>query len=251
MKNKILEIARRDKVIRILDLSKTLKVSRETIRRYICELEKEGLLKKTYGGGVLDEANVESPYEKRRMQSEEAKSCMAKQALSLIEPGDSIYLDFGTSTYALAQELLTFKNLTVVSNSLPIINLLSRSPDIDLIVLGGQLRRNENSLCGHLANCNAQEIFIDLGFFSCAGLDAQTGLSNYYAEEIELSKLMMKRAKSVILLADSSKFGKSALYKSAKLDDIDILICDKMDDAALADRLSELSIQVMTQVMAK
>ncbi|WP_245249321.1 DeoR/GlpR family DNA-binding transcription regulator [Vagococcus allomyrinae] len=220
----ILTILKEKKSVRILDLSKQLRVSRETVRKDIVEMEEQGLLKKTYGGAVLDEANIETDYERRRAENEREKSKIAERAYQFIEPGDTIYLDYGTSSYALAKKLKNFENLTVVTNSIPIVNVLIHSSGINLIILGGNVRKNEDSLFGTFGLTNAKEIFVDLGFFGCAGVDVNSGVTNYHMGEIEISKVMLHHSKTVILLADETKLGKSALYKTSNLDDLDIII---------------------------
>jgi len=229
-KDEILNILREKKSVRILDLSKQLKVSRETVRKDINEMEHEGLLKKTYGGAVFDEANVETDYERRKSENQEEKELIAERAFQFIEPGDTIYLDYGTSTYALAQKLVDFENLTVVTNSIPIVDLLIRSSGIQLIILGGNVRKNEDSLFGTFGLNNANEIFVDIGFFGCAGISPNAGLTNYHMGEIEISKRMIHHSSTVILLADETKFGKSALYKTVELEDLDIIITTELKD---------------------
>lgn len=244
-KQKILDLLREKKSIRILDVSKQLKVSRETIRKDMTELEEEGLLKKTYGGAILDEANIETDYDRRRSENEEEKEIIAQRALKYIEPGDTIFLDYGTSTYSLAEKLVNFKNLTVVTNSIPIVNLLIHSPEIDLIILGGNVRKNEDSLFGSFGLNNAKEIFVDIGFFGCAGIDLKSGVTNYHMGEIEISKMMVAHSRSVILLADATKFGKSALYKTAELADLDIVITTKFKDKKVEQDFKKEDLEIV------
>lgn len=244
-KELILDILKEKKSVRILDLSKLLRVSRETIRKDIMEMEEEGLLKKTYGGAVLDEANTETDYERRRAENEENKEKIAERAYQFIESGDTIYLDYGTSTYALAKKLVDFDDLTVVTNSIPIVNLLIHSPGIQLIILGGNVRKNEDSLFGTFGLNNAKEIFVDLGFFGCAGIDIKSGITNYHMGEIEISKVMVANSKTVTLLADETKIGKSALYKTSNLEDVDILITTDIKDFELEDEFLKYNIEII------
>lgn len=244
-KDEILEILRKKKSVRILDLSKELRVSRETVRKDILEMEEEGLLKKTYGGAVLDEVNAETDYERRRFENEQEKRKIAERAFCFIESGDTIYLDYGTSTYALAEKLIDFDDLTVVTNSIPIVNLLIHSPGINLIILGGNVRKNEDSLFGTFGLNNAKEIFVDLGFFGCAGIDLKSGVTNYHMGEIEISKLMVDHSRSVILLADATKFGKSALYKTSDLFDLDIIITTDLKDSELEQEFVKRDIEII------
>lgn len=250
-KDKILEILREKKSVRILDLSKQLRVSRETVRKDIVEMEEEGLLKKTYGGAVLDEANTETDYERRRSENEEDKLVIGERAYQFIEPGDTIYLDYGTSSYSLAKKLVGFDGLTVVTNSIPIVNLLIHSPGIELIILGGHVRKNEDSLFGSFGLNNANEIFVDIGFFGCAGLDVHSGVTNYHMGEIEISKMMLNHSKTVILLADETKFGKSALYKTSNIEDIDIIITNDIADKDLEDEIKKYDLELIKAKVGK
>ena len=244
-KELILDILKEQKSVRILDLSKQLKVSRETVRKDIMEMEEEGLLKKTYGGAVLDEANTETDYERRRAENEEKKQSIADRAYQFIEPGDTIYLDYGTSTFSLAKKLVDFENLTIVTNSIPIVNLLIHSPGIQLIILGGNVRKNEDSLFGTFGLNNAKEIFVDLGFFGCAGIDIKSGVTNYHMGEIEISKTMVQHSKTAILLADDTKFGKSALYKTSNLEDLDIIITTDIKDFEVEEEFLKYDFEII------
>lgn len=245
-KTQIINVLKEKKSVRILDLSKQLKVSRETIRKDIVEMEAEGLLKKTYGGAVLDEANIETDYERRRLENKIKKESIAKRAYKFIESGDTIYLDYGTSTYALAKKLVNFEDLTIITNSIPIVNLLIHSPGIQLIILGGNVRKNEDSLFGTFGLNNAKEIFVDLGFFGCAGIDIKSGITNYHMGEIEISKTMLKQSKTAITLVDDTKFGKSALYKTASLEYLDIVITTYIDDAELEEAFSKYNLEIIS-----
>ncbi|AEB06531.1 transcriptional regulator, DeoR family [Coriobacterium glomerans PW2] len=244
-KSKILETLRAKRSVRIMDLSKQLRVSRETIRKDLAEMEQEGLLRKTYGGAVLDEANVETDYDRRRGESDAAKKAIAQRAVKFIEPGDTIYLDYGTTTYALAEQLANSTGLTVVTNTIPIVNRLIHSPGIELIILGGNVRKNEDSLFGSLGLNSASDIFVDIGFFGCAGITPQAGPTNYHMGEIEISKLMVAHSRTSILLADASKIGRSALYRTSEIADIDIFITDDIDDSAMETEFTEANVEVI------
>ncbi|MGX7173063.1 DeoR/GlpR family DNA-binding transcription regulator [Enterococcus ratti] len=244
-KELILTRLKEQKSVRILDLSKQLKVSRETIRKDLMEMEEEGLIKKTYGGAVLDEANTETDYERRRAENKTQKESIAARAYQFIEPGDTIYLDYGTSTFALAKKLVDFEELTVVTNSIPIVNLLIHSPKIQLIILGGNVRKNEDSLFGTFGLNNAKEIFVDLGFFGCAGIDVKSGVTNYHMGEIEISKVMIHHSKTAILLADNTKFGKSALYKTSSLEDLDIVITTDIKELEIEEEFSKYDFEIV------
>lgn len=214
--------------VRINELSKELKVTRETIRRDLYLLEGEGRIKKVHGGAILETPSGETDYEKRKIENWIGKERIAKTAVSYIEEGDSIYLDYGTTTLALAQELVHLKNITVVTNTIPIINTLIKNKSIDILILGGVLRNNESSLFGQFALNNICDIFITIGFFGCSGIDRQAAITSHHMGEVLISKQMIQQSQTAIVLADQSKFGNIAFNRTANFEDIDIVVTDQI-----------------------
>lgn len=224
--------AKENRSVRIQELSKLLKVTRETIRKDLYNLAEEGLIKKTHGGAILESKNSETEYEKRREEAEEAKRKIAKAAVSYIEEGDIIYLDYGTTVFELAEEIVNLKKITVVTNSLPIINRLLENSSIEIVVLGGQVRRNEASLYGNFAKQNIRNIYVNIGFFGCSGIDVRAQITNHHIDESVISREMIKRSQTSILLADQSKFGNISLNQIANFKDIDTIITENAGKVA-------------------
>jgi len=242
----ILDYLKKNKFVTILHLSKLLKVTRETIRKDIYEMQDEGLLKKTHGGAVLDASNQETDYEKRKSLHSSEKEKMAKEAVKHIEEGDTIYLDYGTSTYMLAKELNQFENITVITNTIPIINVLVRYAGINLIILGGNVRENEDSLYGSLAMNNLKELYVDIGFFGSGGVDPSAGITNHHMGETMISKEMLSHCKNKIFLADYSKFGVIALNKTTDFSDVDLLITDEEVDEDIRQSIQYYGVEITT-----
>lgn len=233
--------------VRINELSQYLKVTRETIRRDLKTLEKEGMIKKVHGGAVLDNPTSETDYEKRKIERWSAKEKIAQLAAAYIEEGDSIYLDFGTTTLALAKEICEMENITVVTNTIPIINILQKNDKIDLIIPGGLLRSNESSLFGQFALNNIGEIFVNIGFFGCSGIESNAGITSHHMGEVQVSKQMIQQSQSKIVLADQSKFGSIAFNRTASLEEIDIVITDSLgDNSKDYDALNEQGIELIS-----
>nr|WP_321292360.1 DeoR/GlpR family DNA-binding transcription regulator [uncultured Trichococcus sp.] len=212
--------------VKIQDLSRQLKVTRETIRKDLYLLEKEGIIKKIHGGAILEIPNQETDYEKRKSEFQDAKTAIAGRAASYIEEGDTVYLDYGTTTLALAREIVKMKNLTIVTNSLPIVNLLLSNETLELIIPGGTVRNNEASLYGPFATNNIKDIYVTLGFFGCSGIDTKAGITSHHMGENIVSKEMIDHSQTSIMLVDHSKFGNVAFNKTASFDEIDIIITD-------------------------
>lgn len=232
--------------VRINELSKELKVTRETIRRDLYTLEDEGRIKKVHGGAVLESPSGETDYEKRKIEKRLEKERIAKTAVSYIEEGDSIYLDYGTTTLALAQEIAKLKNITVVTNTIPIINTLIKNKAIDILIPGGVLRKNESSLFGQFALNNICDIFITIGFFGCSGIDNKAAITSHHMGEVMISKQMIQQSQTTILLADQSKFGNIAFNRTANFEDIDIVVIDQLpNDSYELDYLNEHGVELI------
>ena len=229
-------------------MSKILKVTRETIRKDIYELEDQGLLKKTHGGAVLDASIQETDYEKRKSLHFKEKERIAKEAAKHIEEGDTIFLDYGTTTYMLAKELGKFTDITVVTNTIPIINELINYEGINLIILGGNVRKNEDSLFGPLASNNIKELYVDIGFFGCGGVSPSAGITNHHMGETSISKEMLEHCKSKIFLADHSKFGVVALNKTTDYSDVDMLITGEKVDEDMRETIQYKGVEIISSL---
>lgn len=231
--------------VKINQLSKDLKVTRETIRKDLYELEKQGLIRKVLGGAVIENSKLRSNYEKRKLENYEAKQRIAQIAATYIEPGDSIYLDYGTTTYCLAEEILKTGNITVVTNSIQIVNLLMQNPTIDVLVLGGMLRKNEDALSGNFGLLNMTSLFVNYGFFSGGGIDTKVGLTNHNVGEAEISREMIKRSQTKVVLMDHTKYDNVTLNQVAQVDEIDILITDEVVSKSDKEKFEESGVTVL------
>lgn len=232
--------------VKINQLSKDLKVTRETVRKDLYELEKEGLIRKVLGGAVIENTKLNSTYEKRKLENYVGKQKMAKKAAAFIEQHDTIYLDYGTTVYCLAEEVLKLGHVTVVTNSIQIVNLLLKNPTIDIIVLGGMLRKNEDSLSGSFGLSNMEKLFVNYGFFSGGGIDPEFGLTNHNLGEAEISREMSKRCQTKIVLADQSKYRNVSLNQVADISEIDFIITDQAISDKDKEIFKELDVEVVS-----
>lgn len=242
----IVNILKEDNSVKILELSKRLKVTRETIRRDLYELEKKGLVKTVRGGAVLNAAVNETSYSIRLNQNRKVKAAIADEFAKRIEPGDIIYLDYGTTSLAVAKRLSRMKNITIVTNSIPIMNVLYKVPSIELVVLGGLVRHNEGSLSGRSAENILNEININIGFISGSGLTVKNGLSNHLPEEASLTRQAIKQCQQIAVGVDHEKFGNVFLNKIVAIKDIDVLITDHLTDKNLVKELKAQTNLVFT-----
>lgn len=241
----ILEELENNNIVRIAQLSKNLGVTRQTIRRDLAELEKTGLIKKVHGGAILNKTNVEPSYSIRNNTNIQEKEIIAKKAVEFVDEGDAIFLDIGTTTLMMAKKLKKRNKLTVITNFLLIALELANSPGIKVIMSGGELRGEELSLSGPISNKSVENIFLDKSFIGVGGLSIEGGFTDYHLDESEFRRMMIKHSKKSYALADHSKMNVTAIFKSADIHEIDVLITDEKSPESLLKHLAEKGIEVI------
>lgn len=242
----ILDILEERGSITVNELVERFGVSEMTIRRDLDILEKKGFLRRVHGGAVLDRGrSYEPPFISRAIENLEAKQRIGRTAADMIENGDSITLDVGTTTMEVARNIAGKQNLTVLTPCLQIASLLAENPNIRLIVTGGIVRPGELSMVGHLAERTLQDFYVDKLFLGAAGVDIDVGLTEYNLEDTLVKQVMIKNAKQVILVADSSKFGRIAFTSIAPLSVVNTLITDEAIDPDWLARLRKQNIEVI------
>jgi DeoR/GlpR family transcriptional regulator of sugar metabolism len=234
----------------VSELAENFKVSEMTVRRDLMELEKMSIVRRVHGGAVAFYGrSFEPPLISRSHKNISAKQLIGKYAANMVVDGDSIAIDVGSTTMEMAMNLIGRQNLTILTPSLHIANLLSDEKNIRLILSGGIVRQGEKSLIGDLAYLAFREIFVDRLFLGVGGIDAQVGLTEFEMQDAQVKKEMIKGAKEVIVLADSSKFQQVAFSFFAKLDQINHLVCEKEPPEPLFMELKKanVSIHVVTE----
>lgn len=217
-------------------LAQTLGVSRETIRRDLLELEAAGHLKRVHGGAVGAEATPEIPFQQRARSQQLEKAQIARAAAALIHPGQSCFIDAGTTTLAFAQELAQVDGIRVITNSLDIARTLNGRRTRDVTLLGGHLISDVPGTYGELALSTIERFVVDVAIISPVGIHAGHGLMNYEIHEAELARAMIARASKAIVLADHTKLGVPSRVVICDLREIDVLVTDsEAEEDALSD----------------
>ena len=208
------------------ELSDSLKVSKATVRRDLLELESRGVIRRVHGGAMrLDILHGEPVFTEKKLIKEEEKKIIAEKAFDLVENGDSVYLDSGSTVLSLCRLLNKRRNLSIVTNSLMAAFELMDSGH-SLYVVGGKFRPLSRALVGAMTEKTISNMNFNKAFLGTIGFD-HNGISTTDPDEAYTKELVMKRAGTVILLVDSSKVGKSSLALSGDLSDIDIVVSDK------------------------
>ncbi len=224
-KKKLLNIINERKGATVYELASRLGVSPYTVRRYLNELSKEGLLKKVYGGATLNlGTGFEYDFYEKEKRNREVKLLIAKKAFEFLKPGITAIFDSSTTVLSLAR-LVKEHNLDikVVTNSLPITRELVNAKNVEIFTLGGKLRRQNLSFVGFLTVENLNRIKVDIAFMGATGI-SEEGLTTVNVEEAETNVYMLKSAAKRIILADETKIGRTSFFKVASLSEVDVLI---------------------------
>lgn len=222
----IIDILHQDKSVQITDLVEKFNVSIATIRRDLKELEDQQLIKRIYGGAVLVDRPTLQPFFPRANRHKEEKARLAAAAASLIQEGETIVLDIGTTVFEIAKNIKNKQNLVVLSNSLPVLNELEACKDIQVYSMGGQLQPAMHALTGSIAEHTLNNYFVDKAFIGVAGISIEHGLTNFNQECAQLCAATIRRARQTILVADSSKFGKTNFAIVGGLNSVHTVITD-------------------------
>lgn len=246
-REQILTILKKEKKILVNDLCKTLDVSAVTVRADLSELETQGLLKRTHGGAILNsKATFEEVSSQKEMKNVKQKQAIAEEALKLIEDGDTIALDTGTTTMMLAERLVEKKGLTVITSDLKIALFLEENSDANIILLGGTIRKGYHCAVGPIADKGMESLYMDKCFIAMNGLTSEKGLSTPNLEQADVKRLMVEHSNQVYAVCGSEKIGRNALVSFAPANAIHILITDCNADPDEIDLLKKEDIEIIS-----
>lgn len=223
-------------------LAEELGVSEVTIRRDLRALKDDGLVETVIGGGQVKGSANELGFMTKRVMQQAEKSRIARCALKLIEPGMTIGLTAGTTTWALAKSLRGFRELTFVTNSTNVALELKAGGYDDIHLTGGQFRTPSDALVGPLAETAASQLHTDVLFMGVHGIDVETGVSTPNLLEASINRILMRKTNRVVLLFDHTKWGIEALAHIAPTDAVDDIITDVKRPEC--DKVAELGVQV-------
>ncbi|QTD40996.1 DeoR/GlpR family DNA-binding transcription regulator [Sporosarcina sp. Te-1] len=239
-----------DKSIRTSELIELFGVSFETIRRDLEYLEGEGYLKRVHGGAIPKEPDYskEIPLPLRESIYVEEKTELAGIAARFVSEGMSIALDVSTTNLQIVKALKTkFNRLTIITNSLPIINELINMPDYTLIMIGGIIRQAEQSIIGDLAEEFTSRFHADLFFMSLSGVTLEEGITDNAIGEIQVKKIMHANAKRTIALTDSSKFEQLSLLKVCNCKEVECFVTDSKISRNIVEKYRAQGIEIVFQ----
>lgn len=210
----------------VLDLAEALGVSASTVRRDLREMDERGLLTRVHGGASVLDADLEPVLSSRAAEHSDEKRRVGEAAAARVPDGATVLITGGTTTEAMLPHLAGRDRLTVLTNGLNVAYHLARYPEISVVVLGGVLRHEEMSLLGPIAEHVLAEFHVDYAFSSAFGIDPDNGISGANVTEAGTDRRMLQSADHLVVLADSSKFGRRGPVRLADVSQISCLITD-------------------------
>lgn len=245
-KVEILKLMESGKNVKVGDLSQWFEVSESTVRRDLQEMEKEGLIQRTHGGAISIHSSLELSYQEKEIRFYDAKLKIAKAAAALVQDEETVFLDAGTTTLQIAYALKG-KTIKVATNSMDIAQVFEEDPHVEVIVLGGSLRKNIRSLVGFLTNEMLGRLHFDKVFLAANAVDPEFGVTTPNLIEAETKQHMVKAGKEVILVVDHSKLWERTMCKVCSLSEINLLLIDdELDEADLKSLRQYVEVQIAT-----
>lgn len=229
-RNRIAQIIKSGKSVRVSELAKLFEVSESTIRRDLRELENLGILKRTHGGAIDSSiTSFELSFDEKEEKFKKEKEYIGKIAASFVRDGDTIILDAGTTTKYIAQNIVA-KNVTIITNSVNIANDLSNNDNFEVIVTGGIIRTKTKALVGDIAQMVLRQFRVDKAFIGANGVSIKYGVTTPSLIEAMIKRTMIEISKERFLVVDSSKFDQVTFSFICSVEDLDYIITDSISE---------------------
>lgn len=246
-REKIIETIKRKDKISVNELLRSFKeVSPASIRRDLRILESQGIIERSYGYIRLTNRDFPIPSLERKMKvNVEEKKRIAKAVLNLIEEGDTLFLDTGSTLVYIAKELKALKGIMVITNSIPVIKELEKSPYIRIIGIGGIYQFNEQCFVGSIAEEYVRRYKVDKAIIGADGFSFDEGVTSHDPENAGVTRLVVENAETVIVAADYTKIGTRGVIPIAPIEKIDIVVTNKELESEKISTLESNGIKVI------
>lgn len=224
---KLTEIVRRRQKVSVDELANLLDTSRETIRRDLTQLSKAGKISKVHGGATIPRITGEGSFKQRLSENVEAKVKIAVAAAHLIKPGETLFVDTGSTTLLFAEELAKNEGLTVITNSTEIARTIATADNNShVFLLGGEFKADNSQTVGTMAAAQIRSFRAHHAVLTIGALDCRSGAMDFNIEEAQIARAMIAQSEKTTVLADCSKIGKLASFEVCPLDAIDRFVVD-------------------------
>lgn len=242
----ILSLLTQQGSISVAEIVEQFSISEATARRDLETLAGEGKLQRVHGGAIaLRQAPPEPPMLQRESWQGDEKQRIGRAAADLVGDGETIFLGSGTTVLEVARNLKTRKGLTVITNSLPVMNIFSNLPDITVIALGGILRMTELSFIGHITEESMRDLRVDKVIIGIHAISLEHGLSNDYLPETMTDRAILQMGQKVIIVADHTKFGLVSIAHVAPVEKVHTILTDKQVSKEFVESLKARDVEVI------
>lgn len=245
----ILQILKKNSNVSVTELSKRFGVSEVTIRKDLNLLKDRNLLVRTRGGAITNDTGAnedEMSIRFKKLAHYREKQAIGRAAAELIEDGDIVIIDSGTTALQVACNLHKFKNLTVLTNALNVAQEVLSYKRFNVILLGGNIRSSSESVVGALAESNLKMFYCDKLFLGVDSFSVENGISTPSVEEANINQIMISRSRKVITVFDSSKVNKRSFAFITDLSNIDAVVTDYGLDKSIRSQLRSMDLEVIT-----
>ena len=247
-RSKILELLNRDNVISVSEISKMFDVSEVSVRNDLALFEKKGFLIRTRGGAINNQiSNFDLNLNQRLEHNYKEKQRIGKRAAEYITEGSTVLMDSGSTIIEVAKNLKNKKNIKLITNSLPIADIVADNEQIEVIITGGTLRSEMRSLIGTTAEKAILNYSCDIAILGADGIDPEMGFYTKLESEASLVQTMIKASRKRVIVTDSSKFGIKRFVKIADISDVDVIITD---DGIPAEAVKKIASQGVELIIA-
>ncbi len=247
----ILEAAKRSGRVAVDDLAARYEVSVQTIRKDLNDLCERRSLTRIHGGAIIASGVENLAYEARRFVAAEEKKAIGAAAAAQIPNGCSLFINIGTTTEEVASALTAHEDLLVITNNLNVAMLLYRHPRIEVIVAGGTVRRADGAVIGSTANNLITQFKVDYAIIGASAIDEEGALLDFDYREVQAAQAIIANARSVMLVADSTKLSRNAPVRIAHLSQIHTFVTDLPLPASLQAICSSRGIEVIAAMPDK
>ena len=231
--------------VTVEDLAAHFGVTPQTIRRDLNELSDAQLVVRVHGGAMVASGVVNLAYEARKLIAGPHKKLIGEAAARLVPDHSSVFVNIGTTTEEAARALAGHAGLLVITNNLHVATELYRSAAVEVFLLGGSVRHADGGIVGSHAVSQIGQFRVDLAIIGTSAIDADGTLLDFDIREVQASRAIIEHARRVVLVADGSKFARSAPVRVAHLSEVDVFVTDRLPSQAVADLCRTHAVEVV------
>jgi DeoR family glycerol-3-phosphate regulon repressor len=243
--SEIVSLLRQSGRVAVEELATQFGVTLQTIRRDLNELSEAKLVVRVHGGAIIASGVANLAYEARQLVAHQHKRLIGAAAARLVPDSASLLINIGTTTEEAAKALVGHSGLLVITNNLHVANELHRNKSIEVIVTGGSIRQGDGGIVGAVTVAQIEQFRVDIAIIGTSAIDPSGTLLDFDVREVEISRAIIEHARKIVLVADGSKFSRSAPVRIAHLSEIDVFVTDRLPSQAIAEMCQRCDVEVI------